>query len=354
MKSHPDTGTLRRSIDEPHEVDARVRAHVQSCEQCAREVEALAADAASARAALDVETRPDAHVALTRVAGRASQRNARPVALYGRFGGLAAAAVLVAALFLTPLGSYARSFLTIFEPQQFQPVQITASEMREFRLLPQANEIGTQQVISPARRTRYASLAQVSKHLSFTPQLPQTAPRGVPANVAYFVSTPSDWTFTFSAAKARAFAARSHRTLPPMPADLDGTTVRARIGGVFEARYGSDHAILEVVQMTVPSITSSGATLEQLEAYVLKMPGISPQFVQQLRAIANAETTLPVPVNAAKQHAQTVSVHGAQGLAIGDNTGLGAGVMWRENGSLHVVAGSVSMDEALAVANGLR
>jgi hypothetical protein len=354
MNSHPDTGTLRRLIDEPQHVDAVQRAHAQSCEQCAREMKSLQAAAASASAALRVETHPDAQYALTKVSVRASQRTAKPAAAYRRFGGAVAAAALVAALIFTPLGSYARSFLTIFEPQEFQPIELSAEQVRNFRLLPQVNQFGTQRIVTPARRTQYASLAQAAKHLSFVPQLPQALPRGISSKVAYFVSAPSEWTFTFSAAKARAFAARSHRALPSMPADLDGTTLRVRMGALFEARYGSGHSLLEVVQTTAPVVSSTGATLEQLEAYLLKMPGVSPQLVQQLHTIVDAQTTLPVPIDVSRQHAQKVTVRGAQGLGIGDNTGLGAGVMWREGRALHVVAGSVSMDDALTVADGLK
>ena len=353
MTMHPDTGTLRRLIDEPQEAGAQVRSHVQTCEECAREVESLKRDAASVRAALAVETRPDTQRALTRVGVRAAQRHDRRFA-FERFAGLAAAAALVVGLLFTPLGSYARSFLTIFEPQQFQPVQLSPSEVHDLRLVPQARQFGTQRIVTAAARTRYASLAQARRRLSFAPEVPRALPQGIAAKASYFVSSPGEWTFTFSAAKARAFAARSHRALPAMPAELDGTTVRVRTGAVFEARYGSSRDMLEVVQTTAPVVSSTGATLEQLEAYLVKLPGISPELVQQLSAMDNARTTLPIPFDARKQHAQKVTVQGSPGLAIGDNTGLGAGVMWRENGLLHLVAGSVSMDDALSVANGLK
>lgn len=353
MTTHPDDGVLRRLVDEPQNVGAQDRAHAQSCEQCVAAMESMRADAARARDALSIETPVHAGRVLSRLDARGASGGGTIASRAARFGGLAVAAAFVAALFLTPLGGYARSFLTIFEPQQFQPITLSAAQMRQFRLLPQAGQIGTQRLIAPERRVKYASVALAAKHLSFAPHVPRSLPGGFSSNPAYFVHSSSDWTFTFSAAKARAFAARSHRTLPPMPADLDGTTIHAHVPAFFEAKYRNGDSTLEVVQVPAPTVSSTGASLAQLEAYLLRMPGISPQLVQQLQAIGDAGRTLPVPVELGKQHARDVSVHGARGLAIGDNTGIGAGVMWQQNGLLHFVAGNVSMNDALAVANDL-
>jgi hypothetical protein len=41
-------------------------------------------------------------------------------------------------------------------------------------------------------------------------------------------------------------------------------------------------------------------------------------------------------------------------MALGDNTGLGAGVVWQRDGFLYGVAGSRSERDILAIANSLR
>ncbi len=48
-----------------------------------------------------------------------------------------------------------------------------------------------------------------------------------------------------------------------------------------------------------------------------------------------------------------VQVQGVQGVALGDNTGLGAAVIWIKGGSVFFVGGSVKQDEALSIANHL-
>jgi hypothetical protein len=42
------------------------------------------------------------------------------------------------------------------------------------------------------------------------------------------------------------------------------------------------------------------------------------------------------------------------GVAVGDNTGLGAGVIWIKSGTVYGVAGTLKQDAILAIANGLK
>ena len=51
--------------------------------------------------------------------------------------------------------------------------------------------------------------------------------------------------------------------------------------------------------------------------------------------------------------AQSVRVQNVSGTAIGDNTGLGAGVIWIKKGVVYVVAGTITVDQAVAIANAL-
>ncbi len=109
-----------------------------------------------------------------------------------------------------------------------------------------------------------------------------------------------------------------------------------------------------MVEAQVPRVTSTGASLDSLEHYLLAMPNVSPQLAAQLRALGDIQNIVPVPVVIDKQTSQRVSVNGVQGLQVGDNTGLGAGVMWEKNGMIYVVAGPLTMNEVMSVADGLR
>lgn len=347
-------------LDEPQAFDDDARLHAQTCPECRGRRAPIASDAEHAARALSGEIPADAQSAYMRFRERLAPP-ARTARWYPAAAGAALAAAFALALLFSPLGGYARSFLTIFEPRQFQPVEISRADLRQLRLAPEADRIGTQRVIRKPKRVQYASLASARKHTSIRVLVPSALPPHFGAVHSFFIMSPAEMTFTFSAAKARAFEKRSHKALPPMPAALDGTTVRLQTGQAFNARYEAAPAkssgrgpFFELVEAPVPRVTSTGASLDTLERYLLSMPNVSPKLAQQIRALGDIQNTVPVPVVIDKQSAKRVTVQGAAGLAIGDNTGLGAGVMWQKNGMIYVVAGPISMDEVLTLANGLR
>lgn len=359
---HLDDGELRRMVDEPQAFSQEQRAHAAGCAQCAQQLETMRAHSDFAARALAGEVAVDTARALARTRSRAAA--AAPLAwMYRPLAAAAAAAIVVCALAFTPLGGYAGALLTIFQPREFVPIDVTQADLRRLRVAPQADQLGTLRVIEQQRRTSYASLDRARAHLSFTPRVPASVPSALGSQRTYIVSTPGEYEYTFSAVKAKRFEAKSGRTLPPMPASLNGAKVHVRVGEIFGADYGKqpgkhdddDHQGLAVVEMQVPTVTSSGASFGQLERYMLAMPGISPDLATQLRELGDLQNRMPVPVNISKQNAQQVTVDGVQGLAIGDNTGLGAGVMWQKNGIVYgVMGGALTMDQVLALANGLR
>lgn len=357
---HLDSGELRRMIDEPQAFGDQERLHAQTCAECRARGALIASDAAYAAQAFAGEISVDVRAGYTRLRERLSPPS-RAVRWYPAASAAALAAAFALALVFSPLGGYARSFLTIFEPEQFQPIEVSRADLRQLRLAPEANHIGTQRVIDKPKRTEYPTLASAQKHTSIHVLAPSALPAHFGTVHSFFVTSPAEMTFTFSAAKARAFERRSHKTLPPMPQGLDGTTVRLQTGRIFNAHYEAAHAkgsgrppFFELVEAPVPRVTSTGASLEILERYLLSMPNVSPKLAEQIRALGDIQNTVPVPVEIDKQRARRVTVQGAQGLAVGDNTGLGAGVMWQKNGIIYAVAGPISMDDVLTVANGLR
>lgn len=361
---HLDSGDLRRMLDEPESFSQEAQAHAQTCAECGERRAALAAAAHAAQSALSGDIHLDAAQAYEALRERAYSRR-EPSRWYSPLTAGAIAAAFVAALLLSPLGGYARSFLTVFEPRQFAPIEVSRADLRDLRLLPQADDVGTQRVVRKPQRAQYDSIAAAQQHTAFRIARPGTLPSNLGSVHTYSVTSPGEMTFTFDARKARAFERRSHKALPAMPPTLDGTTVRLRTGQVFDAHYeGAGRAgsskgsygtpFLEVIEAAVPHVTSTGASLDLLERYLLSMPNVSPNLAAQVRALGDIQNTVPVPVVIDKQSARSVTVHGVKGLAIGDNTGLGAGVMWQSGGTIFVVAGPLSMDEVMTVANGLR
>jgi len=95
-------------------------------------------------------------------------------------------------------------------------------------------------------------------------------------------------------------------------------------------------------------------TTKQLEDFILAQPGITPQLKNAIRAIGDPSTTLLIPVPIQYTSSTTVTVQGVEGVALGDNTGVGAGVVWVKGGYVFAVAGSVKQSDAINIANNLK
>ena len=199
--------------------------------------------------------------------------------------------------------------------------------------------------------------------------IPGNLPAGAGAP-RYGVMPKTTATFTFSAEKARQAAAAQKRTPPPMPANMDGSKLFITGGPAVVAFYddgtrptgttGASGASpfsgmpkLIVAQGKPPVVQSDGVTVDQLQSYLLQQPGISPQLAAQIRAIQDPSTTLPVPIPVDLATSKKVTVRGVEGIFVGDSTGLGSAVIWQKDGIVYGVAGTLTEQQVLAVANSL-
>ena len=398
---HLADGALRRLLDEPQAVPAADRQHLEACTPCRLRCQRIAADAQAAQGLLAVPApAPDPARALARLRAQLAATAARPPSRYERIvqmfesqrrrlirplAGLAAAAAIVGALAFTPAGALAQDFLTIFEPTQVAALPIDPADLRS---LPDLVNYGT--VSAPARVSAQhftdAAAAAAAAHL---PALrPAALPPGLPGTAGYEVVPGTSGTFTFSAAKARAAAAAQGRPLPPMPANLDGATLRVSTGNALVAVYGAQAlatvpnkaatgAVGEVrnarsladatgpvlvigeMQAPVVAVSGHGVSVGELERYLLSQPGISPRLASAIRALGDPTSTLPVstlpiPIPANQAVWQQVRVQGVQGVAVADNTGIFSGVVWEKGGVVYGLAGTFTQSQLLQLANGLR
>jgi hypothetical protein len=377
---HLADGTLRRLHDEPAAAIDDERRHLAQCPLCRARAAELGRQAKVVRIALGApsEESTELQAALAVVKAR-SLAESPAVARFGfgpqakarRFPAalLAAAAVAAALLLLltlTPLRTLASGFLAIFEPRELVAVPVTRADLEQLRALPDLSAFGT---VRNGPNPPSASVAS-ARAAALVARMPVLVPSVLPPGsrtASYSVLGARSASFTFSAAKARLAAAASHHVLPPMPARIDGSTLVATIGPVVVGVYGhvsgrigirrsrgESFPALVVAQAPVPRIGSSGASAREIEAYLLAQPGVPPQLAAEIRAIGEPETTLPIPIPIERAYALPVAVQGVNGLAIGDDTGLGAGVLWERGGALYVVAGTLPIREIVLVANSLR
>ncbi len=395
---HLTDGVLRRLCDDPLALSAAERRHVEHCHACQARQAAIAADARFAAEALmpmASAPRPDTEAALARlrrevaapdaaIAPRRSRRTMeRILAMYQMqrrrlvkpVGGLIAAAALVGALALTPAGSLAQSFITIFEPKQVAALPLTMQDLSSLRSLPNLGTFGTMGQTTRPRFQEVGNFAAARAASGLALLTPATLPAGIPSQVTYEVASPGTASFTFSAAKAAAAARAGGQALPAMPAGLDGSTLEATVGPAVAVIYGGSlgqshegaghgrrvlkmglHGLptLVIGEAAVPRVTSTGASVGAIEDYLLKMPGISPTLAGEIRAIGDPSSTLPIPIPVDRANAQSVQVQGVSGLAVGDNTGIASVVVWQKNHMVFVVGGMLTQDQALSIANALQ
>jgi hypothetical protein len=304
--------------------------------------------------AIDTEAGLTRFAASAERAGLAPARRATPAI---RFAGpakwLAAAAALVIVATTLAMTGVADSILQIFEAKQFAAVTVTTTDLQT---LGQLSEFGTLTWSAQPNGHQVESLAAATAETGL-PAISVSVPAAVTAAARYGVVPRTTATFVFDASLARASAAAIGRTAPPMPAKLDGSTLVLTGGPAMMVTYGSESqagGMLVIGVAKAPTVSSDGASVSEIQAYLLSQPSVSPALAAQIRAIGDPATTLPIPIPVGQASARNVSVHGVTGLFVGDSTGLGSGVLWQQNGLVYVVGGTLTEAETLAVANSLK
>jgi len=382
--THPSAELLRRHRDEPDALSSAEKEHLLNCAACRAVREEIAGNANFAERALTLPPASlDIEAARRAVAARASNQLFAVSPARSRFSlapragwltAAAAAVVLGLSLSLAPVRSTAANFLAIFEPHSFQPIAITKSDMEALNGFPNLSSFGNVQEtgakdVAPQTFSDVFDAMRVSRQAVLHPRY---LPTGIPDTPTYTVLAPKTGAFTFSAAKARAAAQSKNAVLPPMPANLDGSTLYATFAPTVITTYGSGgahglhmfhhggtHRVnsgmsgLAIFQSQAPRIYSTGASVRDIVDYLLAQPGISPSLAAQIRAIGDPSTTLPIPIPVDKALAQTVSVGGSPALVVGDETGVGSVVVWERAGMVYGVVGPLRESELLAVANSL-
>jgi hypothetical protein len=162
-------------------------------------------------------------------------------------------------------------------------------------------------------------------------------------------------TFTFSADKAARAAAAEGQDLPPVPAGLDGSSLRLQAGPGLAAVWAQPTGVptLVVARVVAPTVDASGTDFETVRDYLLSLPGLPPGLADQLSDLSEDGGTLPLPVPADLVTTSTADVDGVEATVLASRNGLFAGVVWVEDGVMTGVAGTLSSEELLSVARGL-
>jgi hypothetical protein len=400
----PDLGALRASLDDvPGAIPAPLHGHVQGCPSCSETLAELQRNAELAAPAIAMTAPPEApsRAAVAAALDQLQQRRARlaaartasesapagagdtPAAVApprprrrGRLAGLgtrarAVAAALVATLVLTGLvatpggRAAAAGFLSQFRSQRFQVLSLDAR---------QSNQLGD--VVAALVETGVFSgdamafdgmgeplvaddLAEASRVAGFPvqPVGPSVLPRGVEETAQRIMVTRAQVArITFDRDQALAYFRDHGRADVQVPERFDGTQLVIEVPAVvvqqFAGRDGGPRLLVGKAGMLTLD-TEGGASLEELRELVLGLPGLPQETVEQLRAIGDWRTTLPLPVPSDEVRWRPATVDGAEGLGFEDPTGKLHALLWQRGGHIWGVAGVIGSDEALDVASSL-
>jgi hypothetical protein len=359
---HPTEGVLRRLLDEPAGVADSDREHVAGCPQCLGALAAMREDAAYVGAALSTEDSSDVDLdaAWDRLTSAAPVRTARRGARVSRAGRSRtmlrrpAAAALAVGLVLTGAGAAAANgWLEIFRAEQVAPISITAEDLVT---LPDLSAYGELEVSGDPGVHQVPDAATAAAETGL--EVPEVAalPRGVSGDPMLQVGGKVSATFTFSAERAERAAAKAGTPLPTPPPGLDGSSVRLDAGpGVAQVWLSEAGApALVVGRAAAPKAFSSGVPFETVRDYLLSLPGLTDEVAAQLRTFTADGSTLPLPVPADEVETSSAKVDGVDATVLETRDRALAAVVWVDDGTVTVVAGSLDDDELLAVARELR
>jgi hypothetical protein len=363
---HLSEGTLRRLHDDRFAASNNERAHLAKCARCGALARRVGDDAARAIALLGPTAEAQGlEAALSRVRERAGsgaggrdrmpapppQRRRRRLVL----GGIAVPMVVAALV----VSANAAGWLTVFAPTQVAPITLAASDLAG---LPDLSAYGHMQVRNLDEHSVVGAAAAAAQS-GLTVLQPSSLPAGVPAGQRWEVVSQGTAVFTLDAASAGAAAARAGRPAPVIPAGLDGTSVTVDAGPAVLAVYGAapqatslsdSMPTLVIAETHRPTASTSGASLQQLEDFLLAQPGVSPQLAAEIRAIGQPSSTLPIPIIAGAMTSQTIEIDGVQGVVSGDSSGLGSAVIWEKDGVVYAVGGLLPQSEVVDIARSLR
>jgi hypothetical protein len=366
--AHLSEGTLRRLVDDPDALTGSDRRHYMDCAACQTRNKGMADDARTAATMLSApELKLDVATAFKRVQAAPAAKprfgfslpilrpSTQPMFAVG-------AAAIVVALAITAFAN----ILPLFQPKTVQPVPVTFADLQSLSSL---SAYGTLTWSTKPQPQVVLSAADAKAVSGLDVPVVAKLPDGISSTVTYAAMPRAVAVFTFDAKKAADAAAASGKPLPKLPSGMDGAKLTVTVGpavvevfGDMNAASGADSSsqninlphVLIVAKSAVPVVTSTQVTAKQLEAYILSMPGLSPELAAAIRSIGDPATTLPIPVPVEYATSTKVSINGDPGVALGDNTGLGSGVIWIHKTNVFVVAGSLKQSAAVDIARNLK
>ena len=369
--SHVPVPVLRRMQDEPLAVPDADRRHLAGCARCQDARRAAEADAAfAARLLGPPPADPDTSAEWQKLVARlrapvplpaGSRRPARDAAraprrLPRRLAATLSTGTAVTAGVLLIGAAAAATLTTVYAPTHVAPVPVTGSDLSALQSITNLAQALTGGLSSRGPTTlpfgqvtwhaagqarKVASLAEAQAQTGLTRLVPAQLPQGIGAVRGIIVQPQVTATLKFNASAGHG---------------VGGSTLTVRGGPGVLVQFGGQPGqpapgTLVVATMRRPVATSTGATANQLEDFLLDQPGVPPLLAQEIRMIGQSALPVPVPSGMTQEN---VTVGGSPAVLLHGPAGAASGVVWESgDGVVHAVAGLVTSADILNVARQL-
>ena len=271
-----------------------------------------------------------------------------------------AAALMLTVLIGTPQGRTATAqFLAQFRSQRFAVVTIDDPSQGK-QGLEQLEHLGTIQGGYRGKSGQQVqTIAEASRLVGFEVKqpAPATLPAGLEKTPRILVVPASELRFTFDRDKARSYFQSIGHPEVGLPDKFHGAALVMWVPSAVLLQYdgADDSPGLLIGQSQELAVDVEGnVSFDELRDFLLKLPGLPPETVRQLREIKDWRNTLPIPVPANQIQWRQATIAGGQGLILADNSGIGSAAIWQRDGRVYGVAGTVKATEIQRVADSLR
>lgn len=274
------------------------------------------------------------------------------------------AGALVAALLafatVTPVGrSAADTVLQSFRSERVSVVEIRGEDAAAVVGLADLGQVSG--VAGHAAGEHVDSLALAQERVGFALRSP--AADALPPGFALdevLVLPAREVRFTFDRERAAGFYAARGLPGTELPSRFDGVTLVLGAPAAVLATYRGGDAGMAVVGQSdpvtarvQPAAAHPDVTLDEVRAFLLGLPGLSPELTGQLRAAGDWRRTLPLPVPVDHVRWRATTVDGAPAVALAARGGGLEALVWQDDGRIYGVGGTLTAARAERLASGL-
>jgi hypothetical protein len=284
--------------------------------------------------------------------------------MLSRYRAAATAAVLVLAIAVSfsfgAVRTAASELLTIFRVEKIETVNITPADMASME---KAMREGTGQVnienlgkfdFNGNQKTEKTTMEKASVAVDFEIKLPDGLPGY--SEPELYMDSGGTLNFTLDTVNTNKLL-QSFGSEKLLPDELNGKTFTVKLPAQVTAKYnGAGNSEIIIGQGRSPELEAPGSDVLIIRDALLALPFLPENLRSQLASINDWQHTIIVPN--VEGSSQEVNVAGTQGVFIRPPEGSEAGniscLVWQKGGVVYGLNGSLTMEQALDIANSMK